>query len=131
MELPPLPEARKPDEHGAGWFTAGQMIAFRAEGIAAAIAEEREANALLCEQQGAEWDSDAVQTFKNYAEHCAALIRAKSKVDEPCTLATPCARCGANRWRWSRLVFVGSTPQGDVDVDEYECLSCGAKQDHA
>lgn len=32
--LPELPEPRKPDEHGVGWFTAGQMYVFRDEGIA-------------------------------------------------------------------------------------------------
>ena len=39
------------------------------------LAAERERCARLCEQQGAEWDSDAVQTLKNYAAHCATLIR--------------------------------------------------------
>jgi hypothetical protein len=37
-EALPMPEARKPDEHGAGWFTAGQMLAYAAE----SAAEERE-----------------------------------------------------------------------------------------
>ncbi len=34
-EALPLPEARKPDEHGAGWFTAGQMRAYAADAVAA------------------------------------------------------------------------------------------------
>ena len=34
--LPPLPEARKPDEHGAGWFTAAQMQAYARAAIAQA-----------------------------------------------------------------------------------------------
>lgn len=33
--LGPLPEARKPDENGAGWFTAGQMRTYAAEQVAA------------------------------------------------------------------------------------------------
>lgn len=33
--LGPLPEARKPDENGAGWFTAGQMLAYGAQERAA------------------------------------------------------------------------------------------------
>lgn len=52
-------------------------------------------------------------------------------VDEPSTLREPCCLCGANSWRWLRCSFSGSTPQGDVDVDEYECTVCGAKQYHA
>lgn len=38
--------------------------------------EAIEAAARLCDEQAAEWDSDAVVSDKNYAAHCAALIRA-------------------------------------------------------
>ncbi len=34
-----------------------------------------EAMAKLCDEQAREWDSDAVVLCKNYARHCAALIR--------------------------------------------------------
>lgn len=36
----------------------------------------REQCAQVCAEQGSEWDSDAVVTEKNYAQHCADLIRA-------------------------------------------------------
>ena len=52
-------------------------------------------------------------------------------VDEPHPLREPCARCGANLWTWLRCSFRGSTPQGDVDVDENQCYVCGGTQDHA
>ena len=42
-------------------------------------AREREACALICDAEGREWDSDAVVTRKNYAEHCAAAIRARAE----------------------------------------------------
>ena len=42
-------------------------------------AREREACALICDAEGREWDSDAVVTLKNYAEHCAAAIRARAE----------------------------------------------------
>jgi uncharacterized protein (DUF2461 family) len=44
--LPPLPRPRKPDENGAGWFTAGQMHEF----AAAAIAQAREADLKVMRQ---------------------------------------------------------------------------------
>lgn len=34
--LPPLPQARMPDEHGIGWFTAGQMHEYARAALAAA-----------------------------------------------------------------------------------------------
>ncbi len=42
-------------------------------------AREREACARICDAEGREWDSDAVVTLKNYAEHCAAAIRARAE----------------------------------------------------
>lgn len=50
VELPPLPDARKPDENGVGWFTANQMHAYATEALAAQsaeLAECKEAYALL------------------------------------------------------------------------------------
>lgn len=44
----------------------------------AALRSERERCASICDIQAAEWDSDRVQTHKNYAAHCAALIRSKT-----------------------------------------------------
>ncbi len=44
-----------------------------------AIAREREECALICDAEGREWGSDAVVTLKNYAEHCAAAIRARAE----------------------------------------------------
>ncbi len=46
-----------------------------ADQLRAAVLAERERNALICDEQGQEWDSDAVQMLKNYAAHCAAAIR--------------------------------------------------------
>lgn len=42
-----------------------------------AQAAEREACAKVCDAQGEEWDSDAVETYKNYAAYCATAIRAR------------------------------------------------------
>ena len=47
--------------------------------VAEAVAREREECALICDAEGREWDSDAVVTLKNYAEHCAAAIRARAE----------------------------------------------------
>jgi len=47
--------------------------------VAEAVKAEREACALICDAEGREWDSDAVVTLKNYAEHCAAAIRARAE----------------------------------------------------
>ena len=62
--------------------TINESTALRAS-IRAAIeqhvAREREACALICDAEGREWDSDAVVTLKNYAEHCAAAIRARAE----------------------------------------------------
>lgn len=44
-----------------------------------AVAAERAVCAAICDAEGAEWDSDAVVTEKNYAAHCANRIRARSK----------------------------------------------------
>lgn len=41
-------------------------------------AAERDACAQLCDAEGDEWDSDEVVTEKNYAAHCAQLIRGRS-----------------------------------------------------
>lgn len=38
--------------------------------------------ALICDRQGEEWDSDLVVTEKNYAAHCARLIRASLPIDK-------------------------------------------------
>lgn len=40
-------------------------------------AAEREACASICDAEGLEWDSDDVVAEKNYAAHCAAVIRAR------------------------------------------------------
>ena len=48
--LGPLPEARKPDRNGAGWFTAGQMHAYAAEQVAAE--RERWIEAVMAELDG-------------------------------------------------------------------------------
>ena len=45
------------------------------------VAEERERCASICDAQGDEWDSDAVQTYKNYAAHCASAIRLPAPQD--------------------------------------------------
>jgi hypothetical protein len=45
--------------------------------VAIAQAAEREACAKVCDAQGQEWDSDAVETYKNYAAYCATAIRAR------------------------------------------------------
>ena len=50
--------------------------------VAEAVAREREECALICDAEGREWDSDAVVTLKNYAEHCAAAIRARAEHEE-------------------------------------------------
>ena len=42
------------------------------------VSAEREACAQLCDAEGDEWDSDEVVTEKNYAAHCAQLIRGRS-----------------------------------------------------
>jgi len=47
--------------------------------VAEAVAREREECALICDAEGREWGSDAVVTLKNYAEHCAAAIRARAE----------------------------------------------------
>lgn len=46
---------------------------------AATAAEVIETAARLCDEQASEWDSDAVVSDKNYAAHCAALIRAMTQ----------------------------------------------------
>lgn len=56
-EALPLPEARKPDEHGAGWFTAGQMRAY----AATAVAAERERCAGIARKYGRADGSSAQQ----------------------------------------------------------------------
>lgn len=38
---------------------------------------EREACARLCDAEARKWDSDDVVTEKNYAAHCANIIRAR------------------------------------------------------
>jgi len=43
---------------------------------AAQVRDALEAAARLCDEQAAEWDSDELVSDKNYAAHCAALIRA-------------------------------------------------------
>ena len=47
--------------------------------VAEAVAREREECALICDAEGREWGGDAVVTLKNYAEHCAAAIRARAE----------------------------------------------------
>ena len=49
------------------------------ERLAAAIeARVREGCAVICDEQGDEWDSDNQVTEKNYAAYCATAIRAWS-----------------------------------------------------
>jgi len=52
-QLGPLPEARKPDDNGLGWFTAGQMHAYALQERAA----ERDRLALLAESRTDGWHS--------------------------------------------------------------------------
>lgn len=57
-EYPPLPAPRKPDEHGLGWFTAGQMRAYvdadRAWLIGPPTIEQRKQISALLRSQAAE-----------------------------------------------------------------------------
>ena len=48
-ELPPLPEARKPDDHGIGWFTAGQMKAYGRAAIAQPVQQATQNVAYICQ----------------------------------------------------------------------------------
>ncbi|HET8686031.1 MAG TPA: hypothetical protein VFM18_05125 [Methanosarcina sp.] len=57
---------------------ADELESFRAECVRKAVEEEREACAKICDSQASEWDSDAVQTYKNYAGFCASAILARS-----------------------------------------------------
>ncbi len=59
----------------SGQFETANVIRF----AALVAAREREECALICDAEGREWDSDAVVTLKNYAEHCAAAIRARAE----------------------------------------------------
>jgi len=43
----------------------------------------RERAAKIGDEEGAEWDSDNLQTFKNYAAHTATRIRALPIEDTP------------------------------------------------
>ena len=56
-----------------------QLRAAIKQHVAEAVAREREECALICDAEGREWGSDAVVTLKNYAEHCAAAIRARAE----------------------------------------------------
>ncbi|NUA26137.1 hypothetical protein [Cupriavidus basilensis] len=64
---------------------AGGPIHVRAAGMPLALddapttVEAIGAAARLCDEQAAEWDSDAVVSDKNYAAHCATPIRAMGK----------------------------------------------------
>lgn len=68
--LPPYPIAHP--EAGHRMFSASQVDAHVKKMVREALAEAAE----ICPEEGREWDSDAVVTDKNYAEHCAQRIRA-------------------------------------------------------
>jgi hypothetical protein len=63
--LGPLPEARKPDRNGAGWFTAGQMHAYAAEQVAA---ERERLRSLIAD------DASAI-TYQSMGQYRTALLR--------------------------------------------------------
>ena len=100
VKMPPLPEPAYwyvVDKHGAATLCADERDARKvaaecatdwpnlapyrvvqlvtADQLRAAVLAERERCAKVCDEQGQEWDSDAVQMLKNYAAHCAAAIR--------------------------------------------------------
>ena len=70
-ELPPLPEARRPDENGAGWFTAGQLQAY----ARAAVADERERCAKVCEAEADICDAQDDDQHAWTLREAAKLIR--------------------------------------------------------
>ena len=63
----------------AATFGPDSLRAAIEQHVAEAVAREREECALICDAEGREWGSDAVVTLKNYAEHCAAAIRARAE----------------------------------------------------
>ena len=71
------------DYSNASWLDQDKardaLIAAIEQHVAKAVAREREECALICDAEGREWGSDAVVTLKNYAEHCAAAIRARAE----------------------------------------------------
>lgn len=84
-QLAPVNAAQGPSIFDVITGTAGKggsPTHVQAEGMtldfddATTTTEAIEAAARLCDEQAAEWDSDAVVSDKNYAAHCAALIRA-------------------------------------------------------
>lgn len=75
--------------------------------------------------------TDCPQDAKRMTAARAVLSRCRHSSHGVEVLREICGRCGANSWRWLRCSFRGSTPQGDVDVDEYECTVCENRQDHA
>ena len=70
-------------EYRVAWIPAttarDQLRAAIEQHVTEAVARDREECALICDAEGREWDSDAVVTLKNYAEHCAAAIRARAE----------------------------------------------------
>lgn len=77
-ELPPLPEARKPDEHGAGWFTAGQMRAHAAQEVAAELDRCIAALRALKDDSGVNDDGQAWLRRLTRGDCVAALLALKA-----------------------------------------------------
>ncbi len=86
VKMPPLPETRYVLAREGDGYTADMILSepgysddhlydYAKAYARAAVLAERERCAKVCDEQGQEWDSDAVQMLKNYAAHCAAAIR--------------------------------------------------------
>ena len=71
VKLPPLPEARKPDENGAGWFTLGQLAEVQREAYLAALDEA----AQVCDSGPAERQTGS-GVYACTPGTCANAIRA-------------------------------------------------------
>jgi hypothetical protein len=67
--LPAYPEPHPVAGHRM--FSASQVEAH----VKKAVCDALKVAAEICSEEGREWDSDAVITEKNYAEHCAQRIR--------------------------------------------------------
>lgn len=95
-----------------GYFETENAIRF----ATLVAARERKMCALICDAEGREWDSDAVVTLKNYAEHCAAAIRARAD-NEPNRL--PSHRCSS--LCSPDETFCAITKDGKCDATDRSC----------
>jgi hypothetical protein len=73
INLPPLPEARKPDEYGVGWFTAGQMHAYVEQATAELRAEVERLRAELAAM------TNRARVAEETVERCKAANDATSE----------------------------------------------------